>query len=361
MSWRMEQLGDEHPEFAESLLVLADTFRRTGDTNKARASLEGAKRVFKMVFGDQVEGHLWFAKCQLCESDILLTEFETPKEDDVSKVDSTNKLGNEKDDEPKEEMDKDAGEDENGNDENASDTADITQENEDTNDSAANEVRGEIEVKKQLPKFENEAFLAMTESYKIAVQQLQNSFLPVANLLYNSESTVITVADSSGDPQVVVTLSAHPLLQYARANLGVISLHEHKRKQIFLDSLPPDVQQEVKAEEMMRKRKNREFSGSPGGLEELQGAIKDMQNLPLDIAHWWLKRFRQIEHDFTFVLDPMEVALNDYLTAEKMRRDGEYFAADEKYDTAFMTQVNHMGPSASAASVIVADTLLGKV
>ena len=56
----------------------------------------------------------------------------------------------------------------------------------------------------------------------------------------------------------------------------------------------------------------------------------------------------------------MEVATNDYLSAENFRRDGNYFAADEKYDNAFTTQLSHMGPAGAAKSILVADTLLGK-
>lgn len=93
---------------------------------------------------------------------------------------------------------------------------------------------------------------------------------------------------------------------------------------------------------------------------EIALVLQDMLRVPLNERHMWLRRFQKIEHEFTFVLDPMEVAGNDFLAAEDLRRDGRYFEADEKYDSAFLTQLTHLGPSSSASNVLVADTLLGK-
>lgn len=85
-----------------------------------------------------------------------------------------------------------------------------------------------------------------------------------------------------------------------------------------------------------------------------------MLRVPLNDNHIWLQRFQLVVREFTFVLDPMEVAGNDYLAAEMFRRDGNYFLADEKYDTAFTTQLGHLGSTSAAASILIADTLLGK-
>ena len=284
VAWRLETFGDEHTDYGEALLVLADCMRRLGKLKRAKEALKQASSVFKMMFGDLVDGHLWLAKCQLCEADIKLKEFENPEAEEAAPPREDGVLEDE-------EAAKQKGDDESqdADDENDKSVTDpepstpVEGEEEDGEEGEGksspkdklNDGDGEnIEPVKVLPKFNNELFLGMTEAFKIAATMLIKTLLPVGTLLFKAETSFITIEDPSGSSKSSLTLSAHPLLQYTRANMGTISLHEHSKRQEFLDSLPPDVQQEVKAEELMRKRKNREMTIAPGGLEELQGAIQ---------------------------------------------------------------------------------------
>ena len=285
VAWRLETWGDEHTDYGEALLVLADCLRRLGKFRRAKEALKQAFSVFKMIFGDLADGHLWLAKCQLCEADIKLNEFESPDVEELAPPAEGDAAGDgngakQKEEEDDQDQDEDDGSEKVTTDPEPStpaegDAVEGSGEGEGGNGNRAEEGGGEnIEPVKVLPQFNNELYLGMTEAFKAAVTMLQKIFLPVGSLLFKAETSFLTVEDPSGGFKSFLTLSAHPLLQYSRANLGTISLHEHSKRQEFLDALSPEVQQEIKAEELMRKRKNREMTNSPGGLEELQAAIQ---------------------------------------------------------------------------------------
>jgi hypothetical protein len=121
-----------------------------------------------------------------------------------------------------------------------------------------------------LPMFDNSKFVALTSGFKSAIQMLQSHLSPVATRLMNGDKSTQSEASTA----LEVPLSAHPILQFLRASIGVISLHEHRSRQEFYDALSPEILQAVKTEELMRKRKAREMAGSPSGLEELNKAIQ---------------------------------------------------------------------------------------
>lgn len=293
MEWRLENLGDEHPDCAESLLALAETCRETGKCRRARELLASARAILNVAFGDLAGGggggvHILAVKTNICAANIALSEFENPEpevveppneEDEVdlieeaaaaavpglmSRKSTESSLGKKS---LGEERSQGEEEEEGGGGEGDSQHigSDVSEERPPPD---AEEVHEE-EEKKKLPVFDNELYRSLTDAFRSPVEQLKAVFSSVSHLLINRSVDAAEAASA-------VSMSSHPLLHFLRATLGVISVHEFRKRQEFLDALPPDVQQEVKAEELMRKRKARELTIAPDGVQELQAAIQVM-------------------------------------------------------------------------------------